>query len=431
MPKAKTPAIDLEEIGTSGVNRWGGYVNDEFIRELQGRRGMAKYREMAFNDYAVWTMMFALQQLIARVSWSVAPSDPNDAEAVEIAEFVDSCRQDMSHSWDDAIDRASSMLTYGWAFLEIVYKKRDGQGADDSSRRSRFDDGRVGWRKLALRRQDTLLQWRFDDAGGILGMEQQAPPNYKVVFIPIERALLFRTTIRDENPEGLSALRGAYRPWYFKKRIEEIEGIGIERDLAGLPTLALPSSYMTPDAPANKRAVYELLKKLVTSVRRDEREGVLLPSDRDANGNKLFEFSLLTTGGKRNFDTSEIINRYARSIFMTALADFIMLGSEKAGSYALSVDKTDMFADAVGGWLKKIADVMTTHAVPKLLAVNGLPLDKSPRVIPGDVKRADLEVALKTIEALARSGATMFPTPSGAIENTLLERAGLPLLDED
>ena len=28
--------------------------------------------------------------------------------------------------------------------------------------------------------------------------------------------------------------------WYFKRRIQEIEGIGVERDLAGLPTLTAP-----------------------------------------------------------------------------------------------------------------------------------------------------------------------------------------------
>jgi hypothetical protein len=52
--------------------------------------------------------------------------------------------------------------------------------------------------------------------------------------------MLFRTKSRKGSPEGKSILRNAYRSWYFKRRIQEIEGIGIERDLAGFPTLTAP-----------------------------------------------------------------------------------------------------------------------------------------------------------------------------------------------
>jgi hypothetical protein len=37
-------------------------------------------------------------------------------------------------------------------------------------------------------------------------------------------------------------LRTAYRPWFMKKRLEEFESIGIERDLAGLPIMWLPTA---------------------------------------------------------------------------------------------------------------------------------------------------------------------------------------------
>ena len=30
-------------------------------------------------------------------------------------------------------------------------------------------------------------------------------------------------------------LRNSYRSWYYKKRLEEFESVGVERDLAGLP----------------------------------------------------------------------------------------------------------------------------------------------------------------------------------------------------
>jgi hypothetical protein len=52
-------------------------------------------------------------------------------------------------------------------------------------------------------------------------MVQMAPPRYQTTVIPIEKSLLFRTSIAKGNPEGVSLLRTAYRSWYFKKRLEE------------------------------------------------------------------------------------------------------------------------------------------------------------------------------------------------------------------
>ena len=56
---------------------------------------------------------------------------------------------------------------------------------------------------------------------------------------------------RGDNPEGRSILRNAYFSWYFEKKIAEIEGIGIARDLAGLPRAPLVGHG--PRRPAARR----------------------------------------------------------------------------------------------------------------------------------------------------------------------------------
>ena len=75
--------------------------------------------------------------------------------------------------------------------------------------------------------------------------DQQAVKKYSDWYVQgfeelLERALHFVTKSRKNNPEGHSILRGSYRAWYFKRRIQEIEGIGLERDLAGFPVLTAP-----------------------------------------------------------------------------------------------------------------------------------------------------------------------------------------------
>lgn len=161
------------------------------------------------------------------------------------------------------------------------------------------------------------------------------PPLYQLYTIPMSKALLFRTKSRKDNPEGRSILRNAYRPWYFKRRIQEIEGIGIERDLAGLPVMHAPEGLDIWD-PDNQDAlrIRTELESMVRRIRRDEMEGVVLPHG--------FELELLSSGGSRQFDTNAVINRYDTRIAMTVLADFIFLGHQQNGSWALSSDKTEL-----------------------------------------------------------------------------------------
>jgi len=261
------------EYGKTGLYRFNtGWIAEEFLRELQGRRGIEVYKEMAENDDIIGAILFATEMLMRQSKWSVqeAGSAPADIEA---AEFVRGCMDDMEETWSDFISEVLSFLTYGWSYHEIVYKRRMGNTRNPATH-SKYADGLIGWRKLPIRSQDTLWEWRYDDQDNLLGLVQCAPPQYEQVFIPLGKALHFKTKSRKGNPEGRSILRNSYRNWYFKRRIQEIEGIGIERDLAGLPVLEAP-----PDVDIWSDEYQEELTKaenIVRSVRRDEREGIVL-----------------------------------------------------------------------------------------------------------------------------------------------------------
>ena len=112
-----------------------------------------------------------------------------------------------------------------------------------------------------------------------MGLVQMPPPDYGLIEIPVEKLLLFRTKSRKGNPEGRSILRNAYRDWYFKRRIQEIEGIGIERDLAGFPVLTAPESmdiWNTEDA--EMVAARAQAERIVQNIRRDSLEGLVMPA---------------------------------------------------------------------------------------------------------------------------------------------------------
>jgi len=419
-----TPSADLKEIGVSGLERSGGVVREEFLRELQGSRGAKVYREMRDNDATVGALMFVIEMIVRSVGWHAVPMDESLAADQQAADFISTAIDDMSVSWTDFITEILSFLVFGWAYTEVVYKVRGGPNEKKPERRSKYDDGMIGWRKIALRSQTTLSGWVFDDNGGIRAMKQVAPPDYTPIEIPIERSLLFRTSTHKNNPEGRSLLRNAYRSWYFKRRIEEIEGIGIERDLAGLPTAWVPPEIMATGAGADQAALYQSIKDMVTRIRRDEQEGLVLPLAYDENGNPKFKFELLTTGGTRQFDTSKIIDRYDQRILMTVLADFIMLGHQGVGSFSLSSNKTRLFGTAMNAYLNSIEDVFNRYAVDRLLSINAVRLGNGRAYLKHDgAETVDIETLGTFLSELTRAGATVFPDEN--LERALLGRAGL------
>ena len=300
-----------EELGRSGLRHWGGFVFEEWLRELQqGRRAAEVYRDMMDSDAIIGSIMYLIQTLIRRVTWRVEPGDSSRA-AQQGADWYWSVLNDMRWSWTDTVGEIICFLGYGYSYLEEVYKYRRGENRDPV-RSSTSTDGTIGLAKLGLRAQDALWKWVFDDNGEIEGMIQNPPPDYLLRYVPMEKALLFRTTIFKNNPEGRSVLRSAYRSWYMAKNFQNIEGIGVERDLAGLPVLKPPPEIdlWNPNDPTTA-PLQAMAQNMVSSIRRDEQEGIIVPYG--------WELELLTTEGRRQFDVGAIITRYETRMAMTTL----------------------------------------------------------------------------------------------------------------
>lgn len=406
-----------KEIGRIGQRRYGGIIYEEFLPKLRGKRGIEIYSEMSDNDDVAGAILFAIEMLVRQAAWNVEPGGCT-AKDREAAEFVKSCMDDMQDTWIDTIAEILSFLTYGWSFHEIVYKRRMGK-TKNLKTRSKYSDGLIGWQKLPIRAQETLYQWEYDNEDNLLGMTQMPPPDYGTFTIPVEKALLFRTKSRKNNPEGRSILRNAYRPWYFKRRIQEIEGIGIERDLAGLPVLHGPEDLdLWDDSIDMNVSIRSSLEEMVRNIRRDEMEGVVLPHG--------FELELLSSGGTRQFDTNAIIDRYDTRIAMTVLADFIFLGHQQTGSFALSSDKTELFAVAIGAFLDIICQTFNSQGIPALIDINGqhfAGITDYPKMTHGDIEDADITKVSGFIKDMTGIGVLV---PDDGLEDYIRQVGHLP-----
>jgi len=413
--------IDFREIGRTGLKRMGGQIHEEFLTSLKGQKAIDKYEEMRDNDPIVGASLFAIKNLVRQADWKVVPGGDRLKDE-KAAEFVETAIHDLDIPWQAFIDEVMSMLVFGWSFFEVVYKKRTGNSFDPEEG-SEYDDGKIGWKKFAVRSQDSWWDWEFDDRGKLTAFLQQPWPDFKVRRIPRDKGLLFRTTYYKDNPEGRSILRNAYRPWFFKKRIEELEGIGIERDLAGLPHFKVPANILKSTATETEKATLERIKEMGKNIRNDEEGVIITPAVYDDNGNPLFEFDLVSTKGRKKFSTGEVIDRKSREIAMSMLADFIIIGHESVGSFALASSKTKIFSTAIGAYMDAIAEEINKRAIPQLLAMNGMMDVNSPKLQHSDIETIDLDLLAKYIVALSNVGIDL---TGDDVLGFLEEQAGLP-----
>jgi len=400
------------EAGVTGLRRFGGLISEEFLPELRGRRGARIYTEMSSNDGSIGSVIRATEDLIRSVGWTTELGGPSPEDALA-REFVTTCMGDMSLSWTDFMSSTVSMIIYGWDWEEVVYKLRVGPNGNPPSK---YNDNRIGWRKIASRSQDSLQRWDLDENGGIKAMIQQALADLKERRIPVEKSVLFRTRWNRNNPEGWSFLRPSYLPWYMKKSLQEIEGIGAERDFTGALIVNLPERASTMD---KDKAV-----ALIERWKIDEQFGAVVP-----NG---WEVKLIASPGSKQIDTDKAILRYQAEIMMSFLAQFIRLGQVKVGTQALVTGQRDFFYLAIKAILDNVQETANRFLIPPLIRLNDFgDLTDFPRLVHDEVGQTDIETFINALRDIALSNALYLGKIGSEDVKFIRKVLGLPPLQEE
>lgn len=418
------------EIGASGLQVAGGRVIEEFLPLLRNERGIRMWREMGDNDPYSGALLYGVLQTVLRCDWTI---DLNEAPVAD-GDFLEQCRDDMCHPWRDVVAEALTCAQFGWALLEPVMKWRLGPEAVDEDSASDYDDGRLGWQKMPLRAQETLYQWIWNpEAGEAIAMRQRLIASDVIrdggtyVDIPLDAALLFRTTHHKNNPEGRSLLRSGWTAYDKRKKIETYEGIGIERDMAGIPVFYVPAALMSPDAPADMKAALAEFHRIGNNLRIDDQSHLVMPSEFDENGNQLYDFELASTNARRSIDTNTVITRLAVAQLMSIMADVMMVGHESNGSRALASVKDDAFTAGLQTLLDEVRDVVNKSAVPRLFRVNGI-APPWPKFATAPVQRVDPAEFCNMVLHLAQSGMPLWP--DDPLDGYIRELLGWPERDE-
>lgn len=419
----------LTEIGTLGLRQFQGEIEEEWMRQLQGDRKIRALKTMETSDATAFAAVQMTTMAVKQVKFWYNAASETDVDK-QAKEFAQECTfKDMEDHWLHYLDEWLTCIALGYSVAEQVFKLRIGPDETDPSRRSLYDDGKIGWRKFAFRPQETLDHWEIDSVTGeVLGMWQFDPVKYDRYFIPREKMIHFIMNGTKGNPEGVSQLRGAYPAYYKKHKLEEWELIHIQRNVAGVPKGVLPAKEFNLTAEGTKSKTLQNMETILQRFYLNEDAWFCLPSDLYPGTSMPMVDVKLTADQQPSatLPTTEAINRYQLEIANALHVRFMLLGGAgTTGSYALSESQSDFFVMFIESICDMICEVINRQAIPQLFKLNAWEgLSGLPELVHGDVAKTDAPKIAEALANLMRAGAVVFPNDE--LQEHVYDALGLP-----
>jgi hypothetical protein len=301
-----------------------------------------------------------------------------------------------------------SAYIFGFSVHEKVYRRRN------QSAGSKYNDSVIGWKKLPIRNQETIEKFIFSDDGNeIKGVKQNIGLVTDVynrygsrasdtIVLPRSKFMLFRVGKHKGDPFGKSPLRDAYTAWRYLSIIEEIEANGVAKDLAGLPILKIPASYMSEDASPAQKSIYSYYQQAMRNLQMNQQSALILPNAYDPETRQpLFSLELLSLEGKKGMDTNKVKEYYKNMILTSLFADILVMGQGSTGSFSLGQLKNTLSGTAAESTLRSIVDVLNADLVRQTYELNGWDVSRCGSFDYDNLEAEDLETFSKAAQRFA------------------------------
>jgi hypothetical protein len=336
------------EIGASGTENVFGYItNDEYNPKLAGRAAIDVYDMMRRSDPQVHASLDMIKLPIRSADPNIeAASD--DPEDVRIADF---CTEkilgsgSMRDSFKAVLRHILLSEDFGTSALEKVFKVDD--------------DGSIAFHRLAPRLPKTFERFDVDANGNIQQLIQYAPKGgaWRYFAIPAEYLAIFPREMEGDNYWGMSVLRPAYKPWYYKNEIEHIDMIAHDKFGVGTPVAKL-----LPGFPVNKPGELSRLENALMGLRSGQRNFMII--------NDKVDVSILvaTNNGGRN--VKESLDYHNSMIVRNILANHLAMGDSPHGTYNLGIAFMDLFLYALQARTETICEQFDEQVIHVLCDLN-------------------------------------------------------------
>lgn len=408
-PQDQPDRFKLSAVGYSGLQMFDGITTDELHKELQWPNSIKTYKKMTYNT-AINSSLTLYSNLISKVNWRVVPPQEATEEEKNQTKFINECLEDMDIPFRQVISDCLTSNIYGFAVLEKVYRRRNRNSG------SIYSDNKIGLKKIALRNQESIEKFIFDEEGNdVIGVKQvlnnvntfrYTKLNTNSVVIPRSKFLHIVTGKSKQDPYGKSPLRDVYVAWRYLEVLSELEANSVHKDLTGVPVITLPASYMSADASPEQKAIYQNFCNMGRNVQVGGQTVIVLPSNVDeTTRTPLFDFKLLSNeGGKKNFDLNEIKQYYQNQIYTGLSSDVLILGNNGVGSFALGQIKNSLTGSAVESMLDNIVDAFNRDVIRQIYELNGWDITRTCKLDYENLHSTDLETVSKFYQRIASVG---------------------------
>lgn len=413
------PRIGAAMFGQSGrANYWGLPQWDEINAKLVGPAGQYVFDQMYRSDPDIRRLVLMVSAPIVSGSWTLEPYGGDDAtdQDREIADAIWwGLNNYMSPSFTEHLGQALPlMIRAGFAPFERVWGTTTYKGKTLSMPSS-----------LQVRLPRSVWRWWQDEFGAMTYIGQIIPSKPTVV-IPASELVYYRLGGEGDNWMGVSMLRGAYKPWMYKDKLERIDAIGQERKAVGVPIV-----YRSQGADP---ATLSQVETIFASLHTNEVGFVMMPGPKGNPG---------STGGWGNndwlvdviqFDSSSgdsiqaSLTYHQLAIAGSVLGDFMQLGHHQVGAKATADVQMDPFITATMAFAETGPLPPLNRLVDDIRKANWPKADGSPTLTVNLTDEASLSEIATYVNLLVSQNA-MQVDPE--LEDWLRERGGLPPANGD
>lgn len=400
-PKTLTRKRFLAELGRSGVVITRGIISqEEYNRELKGKQGIDTYNRMRKSDGTVRAALSAVKLPILAAEWRVesVSDDPQDMLAAQLVEAS------LFHgiNFDSLLREILTMLDFGFSVFEQVFEVRQFEGKEY-----------VLLQKLGFRKQTSIKAWTISENNEEVKGITQALVGGADAKIPWYKAVVFSFEQEGENYEGVSLLRTAYKHWYMKDVLYQIDAIAHEKQGLGIMKIKVPPTAKEDDKDTAREIAREQRANEENYI--EELEG--------------FSFDFMDMKAKTTRDIMPSIDHHDRRILLSVLAQFLSIGgADSSGSFAASNDQSDLFIMSLQAIAKEVAARLTDTVVRNIVELNGVAVTEMPQITFGRIGKESVEVFAEALHKLFTSGGI---TPDPELENYIRRAMHLPELSDD
>jgi hypothetical protein len=417
--------------GVDGVASYSGYITSgEKNSDLIGPKKWVTLSN-ALNKAIVATGVRYFTNLLSGTEWHADPNEDGGKGATRGVEIIEKglINAPLAKPWPQVVRK------------QALYRML-GNAIHATATRRRASDGMIVYSAIAHRPQHTIIKWnRRDEFSPWDSIEQRSFQTGELIPVSLDECWYSVDDTISDMPDGVGILRHIADHVRRLEVYEALEGKAFSEDLGGIPIGRAPLAEIerAEASPGKKPEEITAAKAARTKTLRDVLEKrkktpeisqwLILDSDVYTNADQTktnipkWAMELVKSETPNLPDIDKTITRVRFEIACALGIEWVLLGSGDNGSFALSADKTSMFASMLQTTLTEMSYSATHQLARRLVAANGLDPDTcTPTLVAEPISTDAIETCTRSLANLAMAGLP----PNDPARNIIRSRLRLP-----